>query len=107
VTTAKGKSHSAVGAIFGAHEGRLVELDGIALDAYPEGYLLVIGNKDEPGVIGHIGTVLGTAKINIARMHLGLKKGEALSLVSVDQVVPEAVLAQLRQRVLFVKQVRL
>lgn len=86
------------GTVF-AGQGRFVELDGIPLEAVPDGTLLLISNRDRPGVIGHIGNVLGSAGINIARMHLGLdaKHGQALSLVSIDAPVPKAVLDRLRQ----------
>ena len=57
-----------------------------------------------PGVIGHVGTVLGRNKINIANFSLGRRDAptaageplEAVALVSTDELVPESVLAQLR-----------
>ena len=62
-------------------------------------------NQDVPGVIGHVGTVLGKNEINIANFSLGrrdapLKPGEpleALAIVESDTAVPETVLAQLKQ----------
>lgn len=70
----------------------------------------MIRHQDTPGVIGHLGTVLGKAGINIGRMQLGLrpKGGEAVSLVSIGQSAPEAVLEQLTTGdVLAVRQVSL
>jgi D-3-phosphoglycerate dehydrogenase len=62
-------------------------------------------NDDVPGVIGHVGTVLGRNRINIANFSLGrrdepLTPGaplEAVAIVSTDGLVPESVLSQLRE----------
>jgi D-3-phosphoglycerate dehydrogenase / 2-oxoglutarate reductase len=84
---------------------RLIQVDGIYCEAELSGYLIFMKNHDVPGVIGHVGTVLGHNKINIANFSLGrrdepLKPGdplEAVALVSVDEAVSENVLAQLRE----------
>ena len=107
VTNGEGGQHSVVGTVFTGGEGRFVEVDGAALEAVPRGSLLVITNRDEPGVIGAIGNVLGKAGVNISRMHLGLDGKDALSLVNVDQTVPQEVLEQLSEHVVSVKQVNL
>jgi D-3-phosphoglycerate dehydrogenase len=83
---------------------RLTQVDGIYCEAALSGSLIFMKNQDVPGVIGHVGTVLGRNKINIANFWLGrrdvpLRPGEpleAVAVVSVDEVVPESVLAQLR-----------
>jgi D-3-phosphoglycerate dehydrogenase len=61
-------------------------------------------NRDIPGVIGRVGTILGEHKINIANFSLGRRAdadpgqaGEALAVVHVDGDVPEAVVAELRK----------
>jgi D-3-phosphoglycerate dehydrogenase len=62
-------------------------------------------NRDVPGVIGKIGTILGKHKINIADFSLGRRTGnaqagkprEAIAVVHVDGRVPEPVLAELRK----------
>ncbi len=62
-------------------------------------------NQDVPGVIGHVGTVLGPNRINIANFSLGRRDAptapgeplEAVAVVSIDGCAPESVLAQLRQ----------
>ena len=46
---------------------RMVRIDGYPIEAAPEGYFLVLHNRDVPGVVGAIGTILGQAGINIAR----------------------------------------
>jgi len=74
-----------------------VQIDRFHLEAVPEGNLLFVRNKNEPGVIGHIGTVLGKRKINISRFQLGLdqQKGEALSLISIDSPVNADIIREL------------
>ena len=59
--------------------------------------MLFIKNKDVPGVIGQVGTMLGQAKVNIGGYLLSreMNDGEAFAVVRVDNAVPEAVLTQL------------
>jgi len=78
---------------------RLLQVDGIYCEAELSGYLIVMKNEDVPGVIGHVGTVLGKNSINIANFSLGRREGtaEAVALVSTDGLVPENVLAQLKE----------
>ena len=84
---------------------RLSQVDGIYCEAELTGNLIFMKNQDVPGVIGHVGTVLGRNKINIANFSLGrrdvpLRPGEpleAVALVTVDEPVSDDVLAQLRQ----------
>ena len=51
---------------------RLIQVDGIYCEAPLEGHLTVMQNYDVPGVIGHVGSVLGAAGINIANFSLGV-----------------------------------
>jgi D-3-phosphoglycerate dehydrogenase len=84
---------------------RLMQVGGIYCEVPLAGNLVYTRNADVPGVIGHVGTVLGRNNINIANFSLGRRDqpavpGEpldALAVVQVDGVVPEAVLAQLKQ----------
>jgi len=97
VTTAQGES-TVAGAIFGQRIVRLVRINRFFLDADPEGYILMLHNKDVPGVVGSIGLVLGEAQINIARLELGREHvgGMAISLFHVDEPIPDAVMERLR-----------
>ena len=69
------------------------------------GHLILLKNDDVPGVIGHVGGVLGENKINIANFSLGRQEGStspgaplaAIAVVEVDSQVPEAVLMQLKK----------
>jgi D-3-phosphoglycerate dehydrogenase len=98
VRTAKGNNEVA-GAIFGRHVARLVKIAAFYLDAVPEGHILMLHNQDVPGVVGSVGTLLAREQINIARLELGRERvgGMAISLVHVDEVVPERVLDELRR----------
>ena len=83
---------------------RLTQVDGIRCEAALAGFLTFMKNQDVPGVIGHVGTVLGRNRVNIANFSLGrrdapLRSGdplEAVALVTTDEPVSETVLAQLR-----------
>jgi D-3-phosphoglycerate dehydrogenase / 2-oxoglutarate reductase len=97
VDSAKGTSIVA-GAVFGRSVIRLVRINDFFLDANPEGFILMLHNRDVPGVVGAVGRLLGQANINIARLELGREHvgGMAISLIHVDEPIPDAVLAQLR-----------
>jgi D-3-phosphoglycerate dehydrogenase len=60
--------------------------------------MLYVTNQDRPGFIGRFGATLAGAGINIATFHLGraAQGGDAICLVSVDDGVPEDVLAMVR-----------
>ncbi|MCC7498014.1 MAG: phosphoglycerate dehydrogenase [Bryobacterales bacterium] len=84
---------------------RLLHVNGIYCEAPLSGHLAYLRNRDVPGVIGHVGMVLGRNSINIANFSLGRQNGparpgevlEAVALVETDGEVPDGVLAQLRQ----------
>src|SRR5437879_12204821 len=86
------------GAVFGAETIRLTRIDGFRMEAVPEGYILMLHNRDVPGVVGRVGTLLGERGINIAGIELGRERvgGMALSLIHVDAPVPADVLDALR-----------
>jgi D-3-phosphoglycerate dehydrogenase len=85
------------GALLGETHGRIVRIGAFRVDVAPRGTLVVLRNRDVPGVIGRVGTLLGEAGVNIAeyhqaRLHVG---GEALAAVSVDGRVPADVIQRL------------
>jgi len=96
----EGGERRAAGTVFLGKEPRIVSVDGITVEAAPEGLYLFITNRDIPGVIGEIGTVLGTHGVNIASMNLGRDRatGRALALVGVDSTVSAETLGLLSQR---------
>jgi len=60
------KSISVSGSVYGKHHIRIIDFLGFKLDLKPEGIMLFIKNKDVPGVVGKVGTILGDNKINIS-----------------------------------------
>ena len=97
VVTESGES-SVAGTVFGGAP-RIVQIDAFAIVAELSGGILMLRNQDVPGVVGRIGTFLGEKGINIAGLRLGRTEvgGTAVSLINVDNAVPENVLAQLRK----------
>jgi D-3-phosphoglycerate dehydrogenase len=101
------EEHVVKGSVLHKTEPRLLHVDGIGVEAPLASNLLYMRNRDVPGVIGRVGTILGEHHINIADFSLGRRaekeKGEAgqtreaLAVVHVDGVVPEPVLAELRK----------
>jgi D-3-phosphoglycerate dehydrogenase len=97
--TASGVSRATATVIHG-EQPRLLEFDGIDVEAPLEGTLLVCRNIDVPGVIGKIGTILGEYGVNIANFALGrdrsgVKPVHALAVVQVDPPVHNAVVEAL------------
>ncbi len=92
--THNGRSRSVAGTLIGAGKPRLVDIEGIPVEAELSGPMLLVRNYDKPGMVGNLGRTLGEAGINIATFHLGRKSagGDALALVSVDQPLDDLVL---------------
>ncbi|PYQ21955.1 MAG: phosphoglycerate dehydrogenase [Acidobacteria bacterium] len=86
---------SVAGTLFGRNHLRLVDVDGVEVDAIPQGNLLYVKNDDTPGVVGHLGNVLGERSINIARMTVGREpgSGRAVMIIEVDSAVPAEAIA--------------
>jgi D-3-phosphoglycerate dehydrogenase len=79
------------GTLFADNDARIVRIDDYRVDAIPGGQMMVARNTDEPGVIGHLGTIMGKYDVNIAGMFNAREAhgGEALTVYNVDQEVPE------------------
>jgi D-3-phosphoglycerate dehydrogenase len=94
-----GAQHATATVIHG-EQPRLLEFDGIDIEAPLEGNLLICRNYDVPGVIGKIGTILGEHGVNIANFALGRERSgekpvKALAVVQVDAPVSQTVLEAL------------
>jgi len=76
---------------------RLTRIGGFHVDVMPRQTLLILTNRDVPGVIGRVGTLLGDAGVNIAEYHQArlAQGGDALAAVSVDGVLGPDVCAAL------------
>lgn len=79
---------------------RILRVDGIELEAPLAGTMLFSRNRDVPGAIGEIGTVLGGRGVNISTFALGRRDSvggaEAIALVRLDGDVPDSILQPVR-----------
>lgn len=106
VTTDK-RTRTVAGTLF-AGKPRIVEVNGIKLEAGLGARILYVNNDDKPGFIGALGSLLGKKGINIAYFHLGRNEAgsEAVALVEVDQDVSQELVAEIG-KLPSVKQVKL
>jgi D-3-phosphoglycerate dehydrogenase len=93
------ESHRVSGTVFTDKLPRIVNIDGYPLEVVPRGNMIFFTNNDKPGVIGAIGSVMGTWNVNIAGMHLGREHegGKALALLLVDNPVGKDVIEEFRR----------
>jgi len=93
--TTETQTRSIAGTLFN-EVPRVIEVKGIPIDASLGAHMLYITNRDKPGLIGALGTLLGDAGINIATFHLGRadQGGDAIALIEVDEEPSEDVLKQ-------------
>lgn len=93
---------SVIGGLGGEGRARLVRVDDYRVDLVPTDWMLVLRNRDVPGVIGRVGTVLGQSGVNIASYHQARREGPigsdntALAVIAVDQGLGAGVLDDLR-----------
>ena len=95
VSNAEGtESHTICGTVFGG-DPRIVEAEGARVDFAPRGHLVVTRHRDQPGVIGLIGSLLGKAEANIRRVELAPPHGKeelaAAFLALYEEPAPELV----------------
>lgn len=76
---------------------RIVRIGPFNVDVRPYGALIVLRNRDVPGVIGRVGSALGEAGVNIAEYHQARLEvgGEALAAINIDAVLPAAAIDRL------------
>ncbi len=81
------------GTLFANQYPRIVKINEFYLEVNPAEYMVFIYNKDKPGVIGKLGSILGRHSINIASMSFGRKQkgGQALTVLTVDNFLNEDV----------------
>src|SRR5215472_15927882 len=98
------EEHMVKGAVLHGEAPRLLHVDGIDVEAPLERNLIYLRNRDVPGVIGRVGTILGEDSINIADFSLGRRSQEkpdqpreAIAVVHVDGQVPDEVLSKLKK----------
>ncbi|HEV8291850.1 MAG TPA: phosphoglycerate dehydrogenase [Tepidisphaeraceae bacterium] len=98
-----GESHRVLGTVYLDGMPRVLRFDNFNMDMIPEGHMVVIMNKDMPGVIGMVGTSFGDAGVNIADMVISREvhpdgSAVALMLIKTDSPPTDALLNRLRAR---------
>jgi D-3-phosphoglycerate dehydrogenase len=111
---ANGESHRILGTVYADGLPRILRVDDFTMDMVPEGRMVIIENKDQPGVIGVVGTSFGDAQVNIADMVISRVihpdgTTTALMVLKTDSEPPESLVNRLRARpnILRVKSVKL
>jgi D-3-phosphoglycerate dehydrogenase len=93
---ANGKSLKVDGTLMGIRKvEKIIAVDQFDLDLPPTDNLLFLRYSDRPGIVGAVGNILGTAKINIAGMQVSRDSagGEALMAITVDSPVSDELIA--------------
>lgn len=89
--------HSVTGALLGDGEIRITDIDEFPINVPPTHHMLFTRHRDMPGIIGKIGSLLGSFNVNIASMQVGRKivRGDAVMVLSLDDPLPEGILAEI------------
>src|SRR5207237_1679339 len=95
VDAPSGETHRILGTVYADGLPRVLRVDNFAMDMVPEGHMVIIVNKDQPGVIGVVGTSFGDAKVNIADMVISREiqpdaTAHALMVLKTDSPAPHA-----------------
>jgi D-3-phosphoglycerate dehydrogenase len=98
-----GESHRILGTCYADRLPRVLRIDNYAMDMVPAGTMVLLENKDQPGVIGFVGNTFGDAKVNIADMVISRDvaadgTARALMVIKVDQTPAPEVMETLRAR---------
>ncbi|MGQ4650527.1 phosphoglycerate dehydrogenase [Lyngbya aestuarii] len=89
--------HSVTGALLGDGEIHITSIDEFPINVPPSHYMLFTLHRDMPGIIGKIGSLLGSFNVNIASMQVGRKivRGDAVMVLSIDDPLPEGILTEI------------
>ena len=91
--------HSVTGVLLGGTEVRIIDMDNFPINVPPTQYMLFTLHRDMPGIIGKIGSLLGSFNVNIASMQVGRKivRGDAVMVLSIDDPLPEGILNEIKK----------
>lgn len=89
--------HSVTGALLGGSEIRITDIDEFPVNVPPSQNMLFMLHRDMPGIIGKIGSLLGSFNVNIASMQVGRKivRGDAVMVLSIDDPLPDGILDEI------------
>jgi len=98
-----GSSHRILGTVYADGLPRVLRFDGYSMDMVPEGNMVLVQNRDQPGVIGTVGTMFGDAGVNIADMVISREFNKdgtatALMVLKTDSAPPDSLLNRLKAR---------
>jgi D-3-phosphoglycerate dehydrogenase len=109
-----GESHRVLGTVYADGLPRVLRIDDFSMDMVPEGQMVVLTNRDQPGVIGTVGTLFGESGVNIADMVISRKVdpeggAQAIMVIKTDSAPSTALMDKLKARpgILRVRQVEL
>ena len=96
--TTENRIRTFAGTLFSGNKPRIVEINGIGLEAELGPHMLYTVNADRPGFIGRLGSTLGDAGVNIATFHLGRTEvgGNAVAMIQIDEPLDDVVLDSVR-----------
>ncbi|HKL46777.1 MAG TPA: phosphoglycerate dehydrogenase [Roseovarius sp.] len=91
------RERSIGGTVFSDGKPRFIQIKGINIDAEIGAHMLYTTNRDEPGIIGTLGQLMGEHGVNIANFTLGRSNagGEAIALLYVDAPIDAAIVKTL------------
>ncbi len=97
------RERSIAGTCFSDGKPRFIQIKGINVDAEVGAHMLYTTNKDVPGIIGKLGTLLGDAGVNVANFTLGRSNagGEAIAIAYLDEALSHDVVEKLEATGLF------
>ncbi|QFG00228.1 phosphoglycerate dehydrogenase [Psychrobacillus glaciei] len=92
------ETRKVAGTLLNGLGARILRVDDFIVDVVPDGHLLFIRHKDQPGAIGRVGTLLATEGVNIAAMQVGRSEigGDAIMMLSIDKHVEKSGIEQLK-----------
>jgi D-3-phosphoglycerate dehydrogenase / 2-oxoglutarate reductase len=99
----EGESHRILGTVYQDGLPRVLRVDNFNMDMVPEGQMVLIENKDQPGVIGVVGSSFGDAGVNIADMVISREKhpdgsATALMVLKTDSAPQDSLINRLKAR---------
>ena len=97
VSAFSGDQRTSAGGTFYGKNPRIVRIASRPVEVNPSGVLFIFNNKDRPGIVGYIGTLMGKHKVNIASMSLSRDEagGQALTVLNLDSVPGPDVMAEI------------
>jgi len=95
----KSRKRRVSGTLLNGLGSRIVRIDDYSMDVIPEGHLLLVHHKDQPGAIGKVGNLLAENDVNIATMQVGRKTvgGNAIMMLTIDRPLEKDELEQVKE----------